>query len=80
MSYHEWKSLAKCKGAKASIVWLREAQAGADSCNEDRDYEKLQALAESNSVKPTSGCDDVAKFGEIALEAAKRFLEDKVIN
>ena len=51
-----------------------------DSCNEDMDYEKLQALVESNSVKPTSGHNNVERFGEVALEAAKNFLEDKVID
>ena len=35
----------------------------------------------SNSVKLTSGGDDVAWFGEVSLEAAKKFLEDnKVID
>ena len=37
VSYNEWKSLAKRKGAEASIVWEREAQVGADSCDEDMD-------------------------------------------
>ena len=35
VSYNEWKSLAKQKGAKASILWVIEAQMGAESCNED---------------------------------------------
>ena len=48
---------------------------------EDNDYEKLQALPESNSVKPTSGRADMARFGEAILKAAKNFLEDnKVID
>ena len=25
VSYNEWKSLAKCKGTEASIVWARES-------------------------------------------------------
>ena len=54
---------------------------GVDNCGEDMDYEKLQALAKSNSMKPTSACNEAARFGEIALEVAKNFLEDnKVIN
>ena len=24
VSYHEWKSLARCKDAEASIVWVRD--------------------------------------------------------
>ena len=51
MSYHEWKSLAK--DAEASIVWVRDTQAGAEGNREDSEYEKLQALPESDSVKPT---------------------------
>ena len=62
MSYNEWKSLAKRKGAEASITWVREAQAGEDSCDEDADHEKPQELAESNSVMPISSCNDVARF------------------
>ena len=62
--------MAKCKGAEASIIWVRGAQIGAEHCGKDSDYEKLQALAKSNSVKPTSGHADVARFGEAALEAA----------
>ena len=81
MSYHEWKSLAKRKDAEASIVWVRDTQAGAEGNREDSDYEKLQALPECNSVKPTSSCADVARFGEAALEAAKNLLENnKVID
>ena len=76
MSYHEWKSLAKHKCAEGSIFWEIEAQAGVDSCNADADHKKLQVLAEWNSVIPTSGCDDVARFRGSALEAAKKFLED----
>ena len=54
---------------------------GAKSNREDSDYEKLHALPESNYVKPTSGCADVARFGEAALEAVKTFLDDsKVTN
>ena len=45
------------------------------------DDKKLHVLPEINSVKPTSGCTDVARCGEAALEAAKKFLEDnKVID
>jgi hypothetical protein len=53
VSYHEWKSLARRKDAEASIVWVRDTQAGAEGNHEDSDYEKLQALPESDSVKPT---------------------------
>ena len=63
MFYNTWKSLAKHKGAEASIIWVREGQAGADSCDEDADHEKPQELAECNSVMPTLGHTDVAKFG-----------------
>ena len=81
MSYHNWKNLARCKGAEASVVWVRDTQAGAVGNRKDSDYKKLQALPESNSVKPTSGDADVARFGEASLEAAKSFLEDnKVID
>ena len=81
MSYHEWKSLARCKDAEASIVWVRDTQAGAEGNCEDSDYEKMHTLPESNSVKPTSGRADMARFGEASLEAAKNFLEDnKVID
>ena len=76
MSYHEWKSLARCKDAEASIVWVRDTQAGAEGNREDSDYEKLHALPKSNSVKSTSGCADVARFGEASPEAATNFLED----
>ena len=81
MSYHEWKSLARCKVSEASVIWVRDTQVGAEGNREDSAYEKLQALPESNSVKPNSGCTDVARFGEVALEAAKNSLEDnKVID
>ena len=53
VSYHEWKSLARRKDAEASIVWVRDAQAGAEGNREDSDYKKMHALPESNSVKPT---------------------------
>ena len=53
VSYHEWKSLAKRKDAEASIIWVRGTQAGAEGNREDSDYEELQALPESDSVKPT---------------------------
>ena len=73
--------MAKHKDAETSIVWVREAQTGADSCRKDMDDKKLHVLPEINSVKPTSGSTDVARFGEAALEAAKKFFEDnKVID
>ena len=79
MSYHEWKSLARRKGTEASIVWVRNTQTGAEGNRKESDYEKLQALPESNSVKPTQGRQP--RFGEASLEAAKNFLEDnKVID
>jgi hypothetical protein len=53
VSYHEWKSLARRKDAEASIVWVRDTQAGAEGNREDSDYEKMHALPESDSVKPT---------------------------
>ena len=53
VSYHEWKSLARCKGAEASIVWVRDTQVGAEGNRKDKDDEKLHALPESESVKPT---------------------------
>ena len=81
MSYHEWKILARCKDTEASIVWVRDTQAGAEGRREGNDYEKMHALPESNSVKPTLGRADMARFGEASLEAAKTFLEDnKVID
>ena len=81
MSYHEWKSLARRKDAEASIVWVRDTQAGVEGNRKDSEYEKMHALPEGNSVKPTSGRTDVARFGEASLEAAKNFLEDnKVID
>ena len=53
VSYHEWKSMARRKGAEASVVWVRDTQAGAEGNREDSEYEKMHALPESNSVKPT---------------------------
>ena len=54
---------------------------GVEGNHKESDYEKLQALPESNSVKLISGHADVARFGEAALEAATNFLEDnKVID
>ena len=79
MSYHEWKSLTRHKDAEASIVWVRDTQAGAEGNRKDSDYEKMHALPESNSVKPTSSRADVARFGEASLEAAKSFLEDNKV-
>ena len=81
VSYHEWKSLARCKGAEASIVWVRETQAGADNFTATTDTEKPKFLAKCNFTKTTSSSDDVARFSEVTLEAAKNFLEDnKVID
>ena len=48
-----WISLARCKSTEAGVVWVRDTQAGAEGNREDSDYEKLQALPESDSVKPT---------------------------
>ena len=76
MSYHEWKTLARCKVTEASTVWVKEAQAGANSCDEDADNKKPQVLVEYNSVMLTSSRDDVARFEGSALEAAKNFFED----
>ena len=81
MSYHECKSLARCKGTEASAVSVKDTQVGAGGNRKDMDNKKLHALLENNFVKPTSGCVDMARFGEAALEAAKKFLEDnKVID
>ena len=81
VSYHEWKSLARRKDAEASIVWVRDTQAGAEGNREDSDYEKMHALPESDSVKLTSGGADAARFSETILEVNKNFLEDnKVID
>ena len=71
--------MARHKDAEASIVWVRDTQAGAEGNREDSDYKKLHALPESDSVKPTSGHADVARFGEASLEAAKNFLEDNKV-
>ena len=81
MSYHQWRSLAKCKGAEGSVVWVTDIQVGVEGNHENMDDEKLNALPESKSVKLASSFADVARFGEAALEAAKNFLEDnKVID
>ena len=53
MSYYEWKNLARRKDAEASVVWVRDTQAGAEGNHEDIEYEKMHALPESDSVKPT---------------------------
>ena len=63
MSYDKWKSLARCKDAEASIGWVRDTQAGVEGNRKDMDDEKLHALLESNSEKPTSGCADMVRFG-----------------
>ena len=81
MSYHEWKNLPRCKGTGASVIWVRDIQAGPEGNCKDSDYKKLHAMPESNSVKSTSGRANMTRFGEAALEAAKNFLEDnKVID
>ena len=73
--------MARCKGTEASVVWVRDTQVGAKGNCKNMNDEKLHALPESNSVKPTSGYADVARFGEAALESAKKFLKDnKVID
>ena len=41
VSYRKWKSLARCKAAEASIIWVRETQAGADNYTAATDTEKL---------------------------------------
>ena len=53
VSYHERKSLARCMGAEASVVWVRDTQAGVEGNHKVRDDKKLHALSESNSVKLT---------------------------
>ena len=53
VSYNEWKSLARGKGAETSVVWARDTQVGVEGNCEDIDNEKLLALMENNSVKPT---------------------------
>ena len=50
--YHKWKSLARHKGTEASVIWVRDTQAGAAGNCKGMDYKKLQVLAESNAVKP----------------------------
>ena len=56
-----------------------DTQAGAEGNHKDMDNEKLHALLESIFEKPTLGCADVARYGQAALEAAKKFLEDKKV-
>ena len=81
VSYHEWKSLARHKGAEASVVWVRETQVGADNFAAATDTEKLEFLAKCNFAKITSSPDDMARFEEVTLETAKNFHEDnKVID
>ena len=73
--------MARSKGAETSVVWVRDTQASVEGNRKDMDDEKLHALPKSNSMKPTSGHTNVARFGEAALEAAKKFLKDnKVID
>ena len=62
--------------AEASIVWVREAQVGADFCVEDVDDEKPKILGECNSVIPTSSRDDMARFGRSSPEAAMKHLKE----
>ena len=80
MSYHTWNSLARCKGAEASIIWIREVKAGADSHNEDGEHEKPQEWAQCNFEMPTLGWADAVRSGENALEAAKKPLEGNKVN
>ena len=56
---------------------MRTSQAGTDKCSKNMDDNKWQALAKSKSIESTSGCNDIARFGEAALEAAKKFFEEK---
>ena len=79
VSYHKWKSLARCRGAEAGIVWVRETKAGADNFAAALDTKKPKFLEKCNFAKTTSSSDDVARFEEIILEAAKSFLEDKKV-
>ena len=79
VSYHKWKTLARCKGTEVSVLWVRDTQVGAEGNHKDMDYKKLQILSESNFVKPTSGCANVARFGEAAMEAVKNFLQDNKV-
>ena len=51
VSYHEWKSLARCKGAEASIVWVRETQAGADNFAATIDTEKPNVWQNATSQR-----------------------------
>ena len=54
MSYNKWKSLAKRKGTEASIVWVREAQTGVDSCDKGMDNEKPHSKNRSKPVRSKS--------------------------
>ena len=64
-----------------SIVWVRETQVGADNFAATTDTEKPIFLAKCNFAKTTSSLDDMARFSEVTLEAAKNLLEDnKVID
>ena len=47
------EEFGKTKGTEAGVVWVRDTQAGVKGNRKDSDYEKLQVLPESNSVKPT---------------------------
>ena len=72
--------MARRKGAEASVVWVRDTQVGAEGNRKDSDYEKMHALPESNSVKPTSGYANVARFGEAALEkTGRKILQDNEV-
>ena len=64
--------MARHKGAESSVIWVRDTQVGAEGNRKDSEYEKMHALPESDSVKPTLGHADVARFGEARLEAAKK--------
>ena len=73
--------MARHRGAEASIVWVRETQAGADNFAAAIDTKKPKFLEKCSFEKTTSSPDDVARFEEVTLEVAKNFLEDnKVID
>ena len=54
--------MARRKDAEASIVWVRDTQAGVEGNRKDSDYEKMHALPESDSVKPVKpGTEPIAR-------------------
>ena len=73
--------MARCRSAEASNVWVRETQAGANNFAAAIDTKKPKCLEKCNFAKTTLSPDDVARFSEVTLEAAKNFFEDnKVVN